>query len=44
MLHTETVEAGTLDLIKQLMQDKVLAAFNLEGGTDLSLKLVHRNR
>jgi len=42
MLYTKTVETGTLDLIKQLMQDKVLAAFNLVGGTALSLKLGHR--
>ena len=42
MLHTETVETGTLDLIKQLMQDRELLAFNLVGGTALSLKLGHR--
>lgn len=42
MLYTETVEAGTLDLIKQLMQDKELSAFNLVGGTALSLKIGHR--
>lgn len=42
MLYTETVEAGTLDLIKQLMQDKELSAFNLVGGTALSLQLGHR--
>lgn len=42
MLYTETVEAGTLDLIKQLMRDKELSAFNLVGGTALSLQLGHR--
>lgn len=42
MLYTETVEAGTLDLIKDLMRDKELTAFNLVGGTALSLKLGHR--
>lgn len=42
MLYKETVEAGTLDLIKELMKDKELTAFNLVGGTALSLKLGHR--
>lgn len=42
MLYTETVEAGTLDLIKDLMRDGELTAFNLVGGTALSLKLGHR--
>jgi len=42
MLYTETVETGTLDLIKVLMRDKELTAFNLVGGTALSLKLGHR--
>jgi len=42
MLYTETVEAGTLDLIKDLIRDGELTAFNLVGGTALSLKLGHR--
>ena len=42
MLHTQTVEAGTLVLIKELMDDKELESFNLVGGTTLSLKLGHR--
>lgn len=42
MLYTETVETGTLDLIKDLMRDGELTAFNLVGGTALSLKLGHR--
>lgn len=42
MLYTETVETGTLDLIKELMRDKEFAAFNLVGGTALSLKIGHR--
>lgn len=42
MLYTETVETGTLDLIKELMRDEELTAFNLVGGTALSLKLGHR--
>ena len=42
MLQTQTVEAGTLDLIKTLMKDAELSAFNLVGGTALSLMIGHR--
>jgi hypothetical protein len=42
MLYTETVEAGTLDLTRQLMSDEVFKDFYLVGGTALSLKLGHR--
>lgn len=42
MLHTETVEAGTLALIKRLSGDPVLKDFVLVGGTALSLQLGHR--
>lgn len=42
MLQTQTVEAGTLDLIKSLMHDAELSAFNLVGGTALSLLIGHR--
>ena len=42
MLQTQTVEAGTLDLIKTLMKDAEFSAFNLVGGTALSLILGHR--
>ncbi|MDH7459691.1 nucleotidyl transferase AbiEii/AbiGii toxin family protein [Chitinophagaceae bacterium 26-R-25] len=42
MLQTQTVEAGTLDLIKTLMNDAELSAFNLVGGTALSLMIGHR--
>jgi hypothetical protein len=41
-LHLETVEAGTLDLMKRLMADKRLEGFNLVGGTALALQLGHR--
>lgn len=41
MLHIQTVEARTLDLIKELMADSQLSDFNLVGGTALSLKLGH---
>lgn len=42
MLYTQTVKAGTLDLIKELTKDKELVSFNLVGGTAISLKLGHR--
>jgi Nucleotidyl transferase AbiEii toxin, Type IV TA system len=42
MLHTETVEAGTLALIKRLSQDPLFKDFVLVGGTALSLQLGHR--
>lgn len=42
MLQTQTVEAGTLDLIKTLLNDADLSAFNLVGGTALSLQIGHR--
>jgi hypothetical protein len=42
MLHTQTVETRTLDLIKELMADSQLSSFNLVGGTALALKLGHR--
>lgn len=42
MLQTQTVEAGTLDLIKTLMNDAEFSAFNLVGGTALSLMIGHR--
>jgi hypothetical protein len=42
MLHKETVETGTLDLIHRLMQDEYLKEFTLVGGTALSLQIGHR--
>ncbi|MDR2968765.1 MAG: nucleotidyl transferase AbiEii/AbiGii toxin family protein [Tannerellaceae bacterium] len=42
MLHIETVEPHTLDLLKRLMRDEILSGFNLVGGTSLSLQLGHR--
>jgi len=42
MLYTQTVEAGTLDLIKKLMADNTLNSFFLVGGTALSLMIGHR--
>ena len=42
MLHKETVEVGTLGLIKRLMNDEHLKEFTLVGGTALSLQVGHR--
>ncbi len=42
MLHTKTVEARTLDLIKRLMADVELQDFFMVGGTALSLLIGHR--
>lgn len=42
MLRTETVEKGTMDLIKKLMIDEKLKTFNLVGGTALALIIGHR--
>jgi hypothetical protein len=41
-LHVETVDRPMLELLRQLMADKQLDAFNLVGGTALSLRLGHR--
>ena len=42
MLHTETVEAETLALIRKLMSDRQLEEFFLVDGTALSLLMGHR--
>lgn len=42
MLYTQTVEAGTLDLIKKITLDEVLSKYNLVGSTALSLNPGHR--
>ena len=42
MLHTETVEPGTLSLLKQLITMPELKNFSLVGGTALSLQYGHR--
>ena len=42
MLHKETIDASTLELLKQLMADKQLKDFVLVGGTALSLQMGHR--
>jgi hypothetical protein len=43
MLHTETVEPGTLSLLKRLMELPTLQPFSLVGGTALSLRFGHRS-
>lgn len=42
MLHKETVEQSTLELITKLQQEPELQGFNLVGGTALALKIGHR--
>jgi hypothetical protein len=42
MLQKETVEEGTLKLLKRLMEDEKLSSFNLVGGTALALQIGHR--
>ena len=42
MLHKETVEPRTLDLLKQLQAEPLLDKFNLVGETALALRLGHR--
>lgn len=42
MLQTQTVEPATLELLKKLQQEPLLATFNLVGGTALALRIGHR--
>lgn len=42
MLHYETVEPDTLELLNKLMGKPYLSTFNLVGGTALSLQIGHR--
>ena len=42
MLHKETVEPRTLELLKRLQDEPLLQTFNLVGGTALALRLGHR--
>jgi predicted nucleotidyltransferase component of viral defense system len=43
MLYIETVESGTLSLLKKLMEIQSLKPFSLVGGTALSLRYGHRS-
>ncbi len=42
MLYTQSVESGTLEILKKLMQEEVMKDFCLVGGTALSLYIGHR--
>lgn len=42
MLHKETVEPATLDLIRTLQADPELHGFQMAGGTALALMIGHR--
>lgn len=42
MLQTQTVEPATLELLRKLQQEPLLATFNLVGGTALALRIGHR--
>ncbi len=42
MLHKETVDASTLELLNQIQQKEYLKGFYLVGGTALALKIGHR--
>lgn len=42
MLHTKTLARGTLELLKKLEAEEIMAGFNLAGGTSLALYLGHR--
>jgi len=43
MLHTETVEPGTLDVIRALFSKQYMQPYLLVGGTALALQLGHRS-
>lgn len=42
MLHKETIDPGTLELLKHLQAEPELETFNLVGGTSLALQIGHR--
>ena len=42
MLHKETVETSTFELLKKMQAEPLLSTFNLVGGTSLALRLGHR--
>ena len=42
MLHYETVDEGTLELLKQLQSLSILSEMRLVGGTSLALQIGHR--
>ncbi len=42
MLYKETIESGTLELLRKLQSEALLSSFNLVGGTSLALRMGHR--
>ncbi len=42
MLFYESIEPNTLELLKKLLQNRLLKSFRLVGGTSLALQLGHR--
>lgn len=42
MLHYQTIDTGTLELLKQLMSVELFSNLRLVGGTSLALQLGHR--
>ena len=42
MLHKETIDSKTLELLIDLQKEPLLSSFNLVGGTALALHLGHR--
>lgn len=43
MLQTQTVVPDLLELLREIMNEKLFSDFNLVGGTSLALQLGHRN-
>ena len=42
MLHKETIDLKTLELLSELQKEPLMQTFNLVGGTALALRLGHR--
>ena len=42
MLHYETIDAGTLELLKNLLSLNLFQQLRLVGGTSLALQIGHR--
>ncbi len=42
MLHTESVDSNTFELLQTLMADPLLDGFFLAGGTNIALRIGHR--
>ena len=43
MLQTQTVVPDLLELLREIMKEKLFSDFNLVGGTSLALQMGHRN-